>query len=323
MDYYMGIDISKQTLSLFDGKEDGIVANTPKLEEFQAYLQESYGKRWKKVRLIYEPTGPYAYALRRFASGQGMKVFVLNPKQSAHFKRALGLRSKTDVMDARMLYRFKDLLKEEEAKVPTIDPTTARLSSYLKTYALIQKVRKIVGSHLYAHGYDEHFPIPLAQAMQEEASRLQQLETALVEALKTFAETTEELREDFALLQSIPGVGTLSAAVLLELFRRYPPTNRSRIVALAGLDPTRKESGISLHGRSRISKAGSDLLRRILYFSCLSAVRSNDRLQAFYQHLLEEHKPKKVALIACMKKMILIAHQIYTKKEGYRPMVLT
>ncbi len=200
MHYYMGIDISKQTLSLFDGKQDGMVANTPRLEEFQAYLRHTYGRRWKKVRLIYEPTGPYAYALRRFAGLHGIKVVVLNPKQSAHFKRALGLRSKTDVMDARMLYRFKDLLREEEAKVPLMDQITTRLSSYLKTYALIQKARKMVASHLYAQGYDEHYPAPLSQALQAEASSLQLLETALVEALKAFMGNTEELREDVALL---------------------------------------------------------------------------------------------------------------------------
>lgn len=322
MQHYMGIDVSKQTLSLFDGVHSNTVANTFDLEEFQVQLQQTYGKRWKNVRLIYEPTGPYAYSLRRFAAKHAMKVYVINPKQSAHFKLVLGFRSKTDLIDAKMLYHFKDLLGKEKAQIPNVDVLAVRLSSYLKAYAFIQKARKMVANHFYAQSYDDHCPAQLIQALKQETLNLHHLEITLSDTLKSFAENTEELQEDFARLQTIPGIGALSAAVLLELFRRYPGTNRSSIVALAGLDAICKESGTSVHGKRHISKAGSDLLRRILYFSCMRAVRSNDRLQAFYAHLLDHHKPKKVALIACMKKMIMIAYQVYIKKEEYKAMAL-
>ena len=130
--------------------------------------------------------------------------------------------------------------------------------------------------------------------------------------------TSETMKEDFARLISIPGIGPISAIVLLMMFRRYPETNRTEITALMGLDPIRKTSGTTLHKKDRISKQGNHFARKILYMATVSTLHSNNRMKVLYTHLIDNHKPPKVALIACMRKLILIAHQLYTKKEYYR-----
>jgi len=319
---YIGIDVSKQSLNLFDGINDYEVPNEKSLKTFKKVLNKAYGKEWKKVLLIYEPTGPYSNYLREFASKYQVRVHEINPKKSANFAKVLGNRSKTDLIDSKMLYRFSILLKEEDFTVPVVDRITEQLSSYLSSYKIIQKTSVMLFNHLYSKEYETNLNPKLENSIKKEFDKFKDLEDELEKEMKLFSENTIELKEDYANLQSIKGIGVISAIALLCLFRKYPDANRSEITALAGLDPIKRESGTSLNGGKRISKAGSGLLRRILYFSCMSSIQHNDRIKIFYEHLLNNHKPKKVALIACMKKMVLIAHQIYVKKEKYKQLII-
>jgi len=316
---YIGIDVSKQSLSLFDGIKDYEVPNEKSLKALKKVLNKTYGKEWKKVLLIYEPTGPYSNYLKRFASVYQLRVYEINPKKSSNFNRALGNRSKTDKIDSRMIYRFNALLKEKDFSIPIVDKTTEQLTSYLSSYRIIQKTKTMLSNHIHSKEYEVCLiDRMLENSIKKELDRFKEMEDKLEKEMRAFAESTEDLKEDFTNLLTIKGIGVISAIALLDLFRRYPGTNRSEITALAGLDPIRRESGTSLNGGKRISKAGSGLLRRILYFSCLSSIRYNDRIKLFYDHLINNHKPKKVALIACMKKLILIAHHIYINKEKYK-----
>jgi len=116
---------------------------------------------------------------------------------------------------------------------------------------------------------------------------------------------------------SIPGIGPITALTLLGLFRKYATANRNQIVALAGLDPIRFQSGTSVHGKSRISKRGNREVRKRLYEATLSAARYNPSVRAIYQRLKEQGKPEKVARIAAARKLLLIAHAIYCSGDAY------
>ena len=318
MSNYIGVDVSKQSLNLFDGIKDYEVPNEKSLKTFKKVLNKAYGKEWKKVLLIYEPTGPYSNYLKRFASVYQLRVYEINPKKSANFNKALGNRSKTDLIDSKMIYRFNALLKEEDFTVPIVDRITEQLSSYLGSYKIIQKTKTMLSNHIHSKDYEIRLDQSLENSIKKELNKFEDIEDKLEIEMRSFAESTEELKEDFTNLLSIKGIGVISAIALLCLFRRYQDANRSEITALAGLDPIKRISGTSLNGGKRISKSGSGLLRRILYFSCMSSIQYNDRIKLFYDHLIKNHKPKKVALIACMKKLILISHQIYIKKEKYK-----
>ena len=117
---------------------------------------------------------------------------------------------------------------------------------------------------------------------------------------------------------STPGIGPITALTLLALFRKYADVNRSQIVALAGLDPIRFQSGTSVHGKSRISKRGNREIRKRLFEATLSAARYNPSVRAIYRRLKEQGKPDKVARIAAARKLLLIAHAIYNSGELYR-----
>ncbi len=116
----------------------------------------------------------------------------------------------------------------------------------------------------------------------------------------------------------MPGVGPITGLTLLALFRKYPDSNRSQIVALAGFDPIQFQSGTSVHGKSRISKRGNRDVRKRLFEATLSAARYNPSIRSIYRRLKEQDKPDKVARIAAARKLLLIAHAIYKSGESYR-----
>jgi len=320
MNYYTGIDVSKQSLKVFDGIKEYEVPNERGLKTFKKLIKKNYGKEWNEAELIYESTGSYSNYLREFASKNKLRVYEMNPKKSANFAKALGNRSKTDSIDAKMLYRFHLLLKEEDLNIPEIDETTEQLGSYIVSYEIIQKARIMLSNHLYSKEYVHGVDSKLKESIKKETKKLTQIEETLEKEMKAFAENNSKIREDFSNLLSIKGIGVISAINLLYLFRKYPDANRNEITALAGLDPVKRQSGSSLNGGKKISKAGNSLLRKILYLSCMSSIQHNDRIRVFYEHLITNHKKPKVALIACMRKILLIAHQIYANKSEYKPL---
>ena len=115
------------------------------------------------------------------------------------------------------------------------------------------------------------------------------------------------------------GIGVISAINLLYLFRKYPGANRNEITALAGLDPVRRQSGSSLNGGRKISRAGDPMLRKVLYLACMNSIQHNEDIRTFYKHLVSDnHKKPNVALVACMRKLLLIAHHLTVTKSQYR-----
>jgi transposase len=317
MNNYIGIDVASQTLQVYDGKKNHEVPNSDKLLELKHLLQEAFPKDWKKVRLLYEPTGVYSSYVEQFALRYSIQAFAINPKRSSNFAKALGNRSKTDPMDAKMLYEYHKLVAESEWKVPEIDKDLDALNHNLVTYEFIQMSRIQMGNHLHALKRGKTFDAASVEFLEKEIDRLKKQEEAMVTAMEKKTKASKTMKEDFAKLTSIPGIGSLSAIVLLMMFRRYTETNRTEMTALMGLDPIQRISGTKLHKKDRISKQGNHFARKILYMATVSTLRGNNRMKLFYTHLIDNHKPPKVALIACMRKLVLIAHQLYTKKEYY------
>jgi transposase len=117
--------------------------------------------------------------------------------------------------------------------------------------------------------------------------------------------------------RTIPGIGKKSAIYLLTFFKTYPNANRQQITALAGLDVIERSSGTSVSGRKKISKSGNKRIRTILYFPTMNAIRYNELLKKQYERLLSNNKKKKVAIIACMRKLILVSYAMFKNKTEF------
>lgn len=133
-------------------------------------------------------------------------------------------------------------------------------------------------------------------------------------------ETDPELAEDMALLTTISGVATRSAAQILAYGgHRLITYSRRQLDAHAGLAPAERQSGTSVRGKSHLAKQGNGRMRRALYMPTLVAVRFNPRLQRFYQRLLEKGKARKVALTACMRKLLNIIRAMLINRKPFDP----
>jgi len=159
----------------------------------------------------------------------------------------------------------------------------------------------------------------LKRLIKEELEGKLSLEKKILSDIIAYIGSNLKLQEDFERLLTIKGIGEKVAFSLLTLFRNYQGTKRGEITALVGLDPVYKESGSSVKGRIKISKNGNRHVRKILYLPTLSAIRNNRQIALFYQRLVSNHKPKKLAVIAAMRKLILVAHSIYYNKTEYVP----
>ncbi len=308
--YYIGIDVSKKDLSVFDGKKDLKFINREGLKSFKKYLKKKYNL--SEVAIIFEPTGVYSLYLKEFCAENSIKACIVNPKKSHNFTRALGRRSKTDKIDARILYQFHKHIDLKDIKVPKIDQQAKTLASYLVSYEFALKQRVALSNHLESLRDKE-----LITLIKKELKRAKMLEDKLFYDIKEYVSKNQNLREDYQRLLTISGVGEKMAIALLTLFKTYQGTNRAQITALAGLDPVRRESGTSVKDKVKISKNGKGIYRKIFYLPTLCATVHNQKIRVFYQRLLTHHKTKKLAVIASMRKILLIAHAMYRDKTEY------
>ena len=311
--YYIAFDVSKKVLSVYDGKKDMTFSNTEGLSSLKKYLKKHH-RDFNQLIFLLEATGSYSDYLIEMCARCRIKAVIINPKASHHFAKSLGIRNKTDKIDARMIYQYQRLIDARMITVPRINEEAKILSAYLVSYQLAMKQRIALENHL-EHVRDKD----LFGLLKKELKRTQRLEEQILKRITAYILKHPRLKADYQRLLTIPGIGEKSAPALLYLFINYQGTNRNQITALCGLDPIQRQSGTSVSGKPKISKHGSKLIRKVLYMPMLSAIQTNPRIKVFYQRLLRNHKVKKLAVIATMRKMILIAHAIYRDKTEYVP----
>jgi len=313
MFHFIGIDVSKATLQVYIPlKEENIsIDNTDRsIRSLYSKLKKYYKKEAKELVFIFESTGPYSPRLERFCAEHDILVRLINPRQSANFAKALDNRSKSDIIDAKMLYEFHILIKEDEIKVPVIDATKENLGEMLSYYKLLKKERNSFSNHLEALDAKEG-SIYIRKQLKKEIKQLKVKEESITQDMIQLIKSDEYLNERFENIQTFKGIGNMSAIALIHLFISYPGANRQEITALSGLDAIEISSGTSIQKRSRISKRGNTIYRSILFMPVLSTVIHNPYMKAFYDRLKANGKHSTLAQIAVMRKTMLIAHSLF------------
>ena len=310
---YIGIDVSKATLQVYIPiKDENIsIENSEKaIASLYSKLKKYYKKEVKNLVIIFEPTGSYSALLKRFCSEKNIYAFIINPRQSANFAKALENRSKSDIIDAKMLYKFHVMLSDSDIAVPIVNNVQEELSETLTYYKFIQKERVSFSNHLGALEAKKGSPLILKK-LKSEIKHLREQELKIVAIMKKLVISDDTMKEKLENISSIVGIGDKAAIVLMHLFLTYPEANRQEIVALSGLDAIENTSGTSIQHRTRISKKGSSVYRSILFMPVLSAIQHNKYMKIFYDRLKTNGKHSTVAQIAVMRKMILIAHSLF------------
>ena len=248
--------------------------------------------------VVMEATGGYEAALACALQASGLPVAVLNPRQARDFARSMGRLAKTDAVDARMLAEMAAVLVHREDLARFVRPVADECQQWLA--ALVTRRRQL----LAMLGSER-------QRLQITPRKLHPSIEAIIAAIKAQLDDLEaqmmgHVREHFSgldgLLQSTSGIGPVASATLIAQLPELGRLNRREIAALVGVAPMSNDSG-NRKGRRRV-QGGRFEIRRVLYMATLTAARYNPVIRAFYERLKAAGKLPKVALVACMRKLL-------------------
>ncbi len=317
--YYIGLDISKTTISVYIPKidKDIEIENSIKaIRSLYSKLKKVYKKDIEGVVFVYEPTANYSSILKRFCSEKNIKVFLINPKQSSNFAKAIAQRGKSDKADARMLSHAGIIAKDDEIVVPVINHLVEEIKELMAYYKIKVKHRVGLSNHLESLSAKQNNST-LVNKVQKELDKLKKDEKEIIEEIYQLIKKDTTLHDKYKAIISIDGIGKIVAIALIHLFVKYPNANQREIVSLIGLDPIKRESGTSIRGKTRISKAGGKIYRGGLFMAAMVAIRYNENMKQFYNRLKENHKHTTVAQVAVMRKLVIIAHSLFKSGELY------
>jgi transposase len=317
---YVGIDVAAKTLAVALG-----VGSTPRpfantaagWQQLCAALAEQ-GAAPGATLLVMEATGAYWQGAATALVAAGWAVSVVSPGSARHYARARLRRAKTDAVDAAVLATYgRDLRPAPWSPAPGDVQTLQLLIRQRDDLVALQtETRNRQHALDQVPAVPEAVRAPLAAVL----TVLREQIAGLDAAIRRQAEAAATVATDIARLQTIAGVGPLTAAVVVvETRPRRARATPAQVVAYAGLDPAPHESGTSVRGAGRISKTGNARLRRALYMAAVSAVRCNPPLRAFYERLLARGKRKKVALVAAARKLLALMVTLLTHGRDFDP----
>jgi len=306
MPCFVGIDVAKAQLdiALRPSGERWSVPNdtngvTTLVERMQA-LQPTL--------IVLEATGGLERLVTSALATAGLPVVVVNPRQARDFARATGQLAKTDALDARALAHFADVMRPTPRPLP--DAQTQELRGLLGRRQQLIVMRTAEQNRLAgASGR-------LTQDIEAHIAWLNARIATLDDDLETMLRASPLWRENDDLLQSVPGIGPVCARTFLLELPELGTLTRQQIAALVGVAPLNCDSG-TLRGRRTIW-GGRAHVRTVLYMGTLVATRFNPRIKAFYQRLLAAGKLKKVALTACMHKLVTILNAMLKHRTSWQ-----
>lgn len=303
----IGVDVSKHHLDLFVRPcgESFQVSNTP-ADITQAIRR---CKAHKPDRIVIEATGRMESAFVAAAHKAKLPIVVANPMHVRRFAQATGRRAKTDRLDAQDIAHFGEALKPEAT--PQKDKPSLQISELLARRAQLMEMRSMEKNRVSI--LPKTLQPSLHRHIKQLSDELDRIDRALDKAMAKVPAWSEQLQ----LLTSVNGVGRVLAYTLLSELPELGQLNRKEIAALVGVAPMNKESG-SYSGKRRI-QAGRSRVRTVLFMAVMSAIQSNSRLKAQYQRLLAAGKPPKVALVACMRKLITILNTMMKTGQHWNP----
>jgi transposase len=306
--YTIGADISKDHVD-FHRLPDGMrlrIANDK--SGFKVFFKWLGAKPVE--RIVFEPTGPYHRALEAFLAAHQLAFSKVNPRHARQLAEIVGKRAKTDRADAEVLARFGQMLE------PRIQQPQGEIMNELK--ALHVARNGLVKDRTAAHNRSKMLTLELLK--RQSAQRLKHIEAqinAVDKAILERIEALEPLKHRFDILVSIPGISTISACALLIEMPELGTLDEKAAAALAGLAPITRQSG-TWKGKSFIG-GGRAMLRQALYMPALVATRFNPDMMEKYQAMVKAGKPKKVAITAIMRKLVVLANVLIRQNRNWSP----
>jgi transposase len=305
---YVGIDVAKATLDVAIGSDGEMV----QVENNEAGIGQLI-QRLSEVAptlVVLEATGGYESLVAGAIAGREIAVAVVNPRQVRDFAKATGVLAKTDRIDARVLARFAEAVRPEPRPFPTAE--AKELEDFLGRRRQIVDMLTMEKNRL---------SIASAERMKKSLKKhIAWLEEALRRAnddIDTAVRNSPAWREQEDLLRSFKGIGPVTARTVVGELPELGRLNRKKIAALVGVAPFNRDSG-TLQG-TRTCWGGRANVRQVLYMATISAVRCNPVIRRVYLALRARGKKHKVALVACMRKVLTILTAMVRDQRRWSP----
>lgn len=304
---FVGIDVSKRQLdvALQPQGEHWTVSNDD--AGVQAVLERLASQTVDAV--VLEATGGCESLVSTQLAAAGWPLAVVNPRQVRDFARSTGRLAKTDRIDAYVLAAFAEAVR------PTVRPLKAEGTRELE--ALVNRRRQLVAMLAAEKNRLSAAPKALRRDIKDHIAWLERRVRDLDNELKLRVKNSTVWRVTEDLLRSVPGVGRISAFTLLASLPELGTLSRRKVAALVGVAPFNRDSGM-LRGR-RTVWGGRAEVRATLYMATVAAIRCNPVIRPFYQRLIAAGKPPKVALTACMRKLLVILNAVARDQAPWQP----
>lgn len=314
---WIGLDVSKDTIEVCLLRANGkthfkqfpnTASGHTKLLRWTQHLDEGGTSHF-----CMEATGSYSNAVALFLAEAEQKVSVMNPARIHFFARSQGQGNKTDKADARIIAIF--CRKEHPELWRAAAPEIRELAALMRRYHAVQELLTQEKNRLQVPSQ----PKAVLTSIKGIVRCLEKEITRLKKQIREHFKNHDNLKRDAQLLQSIPGVGEITAWDLLaELPDVSQFDSAQAVAAYAGLAPREHRSGTTIFKKTRLSKQGNARLRKAMYFPAVSALKSNPLVKAHYERLRAAGKMKMVALAAAMRKVLMICYGVLKHQQPFQ-----
>lgn len=301
MDYTtIGIDVSKAKLDIFFNSTGEWMTLSNNFQDFDKLILYIQKYSLQIERVVVEHTGSYQKELVSFLHSHNIPVCLVHPVKVRNYAKAVGRLAKTDKIDAQILADYGQVMHPELSEIQ--NPKINKLRE------LIKYRRQLTDNLVLTKQWIEKKPAPqILQRIKLLVDHLnlqvKEIETEILDFIKS----DKILYKKFQILMETKGIGKKSASTLIAELPELGHTSRNKIVALCGLAPMNRDSG-TMRGKACI-QGGRKIVRNALYMSIISAIRTNDVIHQYYALLKGKGKPSRVAMVACMRKLIIHLNQ--------------
>ncbi len=298
MEYFFGIDVSKANLDLFIVPTNKALKTSNDEKGIEEIVRMA--KELKPLSIVVESTGVYQNSLVSRLIKEDLPVVVMNPRRIRDFAKAKNRLAKTDKIDSEIIALFAKEIKPEyrNFKDETLQELTALIT---RRDQLLSMITAEKNRFEVSHKSVKNDILKNIRSLEKHLRRID-------ENIDNFLKKEGPLNHKSDILNSVPGVGKILSATLLAFMPELGFLNRKQCASLIGVAPFNKESG-KYRGKQSIW-GGRPFIRKIIYMAVLSGIRFNETLSAFYNRLILKGKPKKVAIVACMRKLITILNSM-------------
>ena len=302
----VGIDVSMAKLD--------VVTTEDHRHRVYAYNKQGMQQLAKNLRainpqrVVMEATGGIERRLAVWLVQQGLPVAVVNPRQVRDYAKAFNRLAKTDKIDAQVIADFAQTVQPRLFKIPS--------KNRQKIQALVTRRRQVQHTITQENNRISGVEDRQVHAMIRQVTRFYEKQLEKINAqIQQIIADDQPMQQQAAMIQSVPGFGPVVTGVLLAELPELGQLNRQQVAKLVGVAPVNRDSG-TMRGK-RTTGGGRHTIRNPLFMAAMVAAKHNPKIKAFYQRLLANGKPKMIALVACMRKMLVILNTMIKNNQTW------